>query len=144
MPRRDISFDGEYAAILWSRDVSRIREIVARELSFDVAPCVVEKWLAQLGREPAGGWSNASVVTWLKRRLDDWYPYPPGERETNARITVELHVFPIWWHTTPAQDERVTGDETLVPESTARNRIGRTKLKQINPVDKTAMRVAGR
>lgn len=144
MPPRDISFDGKYSAALWSRDIPRIREIVVSELSFDVAECVVEKWLSQLRFRPAGGWSNATVVTWLKRRLDDWYEYPPGQREDDVRLTVELHVFPIWWHTSPAEDERVRRDETAVLESTARSRIGRSKLKQINPINKTAMLVAGK
>lgn len=133
-------WDGKLAAVLWQRDPTAIAGMVEREFGHPVSSFIVEKWLPQM-RRPPGGWSDGSVRTWLKLRLDEWYPHTPGMQSDEARLTVELHVFPIWWQTTPEQDERVRRDETPVPDSTARSKVSKSKRKQITPVDSVANKV---
>lgn len=130
--------------VLWSRDASAVAEIVKTELGFEVPTAIVEKWFGRLflSSPPPGGWSNQSVMTWLKRRLDEWYPFPPGMQDYSPRLGIELNVFPLGWITTPEQLARLKRDETPVPDSTARSGMSRCHLIEVQPIDAVAGRVA--
>lgn len=133
-------WDGKLAEVLWSRDPAAIASMVEREFGYAVSSHIVAKWLYRMAR-PADGWSDASVRTWLKLRLDEWYPFPPGMQDYDVRLGIELNVFPLGWHTTPEQLARLKRDETPVPDSTARSGISRCDLVEVTPIDTVARRV---
>lgn len=136
---------GTYSKCLFERDAAAIREIINVNWSVDVGEYVINRWFDRLAlTEPIGGWSDETVLTWLRLRLLESGPSVFKADEETPRIKVTLHCFPINYHEPPESSERLKIGEPIPEDPTprpARSRLNRMQKKYVKPVDGLAERV---
>ena len=131
-----------YSEILWSGDPQAIQRLVSELFAFAVPLPIVEVWIEKLNRDPERSWSNQSVKTWLKLRLDEFYPFPAGQREVpEVRFVTELHFFSIWWPCEFKQELPAAAGLDGEEPAPAKSRLTSDLAEIVQPIDSTASRV---
>ncbi len=137
---------GKYSACLFGRDAVALREIINTNWNVDVGEYVIHQWLSRLALvEPHGGWSDATVLTWLRLRLLEAGPSVFKVDEDSPRIKTVLHVFPINYHESQEQVNRLKHGEPIPADPTpkpARSRLNRMQKSRVKPVDGLSARVS--
>ena len=137
---------GRFAEVLFSRDAEMVRKIINDEWAVDVGEYVIHQWMAKLSPVmPLGGWSDSTVLCWLRMRLLESGPSVFKADEDWPRMTTRLHTFPINYWQSEEEKLRLSGGETMPQDATpkpARSKLTRMLSERVKPVDGLAAKVS--
>lgn len=106
----------------------------------------VARWIKGRGKckRLCLGWADSTVVTWLRNRIGD-AAFKRTSQDEDIRLVVHMHCFPITYHRTEEQKQRLVrlSETKPRPIRVARSKVSSTLLAKIAPIDETASRVAG-